>query len=152
MPRSRLFFLTLAIAGACAVTIPWIYNSSILLKPQQIREASEKWKQQGPASYKLEFLETSQQPDYRKDMVVHVVMGKVETVLENARFTEPNQSFTVDSILSRMQQLIEKETQQGGSFFATASFSGKDGHPTRFVLRRGKKRFELVIKLLPLGE
>ncbi|MEY4395102.1 MAG: hypothetical protein RL595_2351 [Planctomycetota bacterium] len=152
MPRSRLFFFTLMIAGACAVTIPWIYNSSILLKPQQIREASEKWKQQGPASYKLEFLETSQQPDYRKDMVVHVVMGKVETVLENARFTEPNQSFTVDSILSRMQQMIEKETQQGGSFFATASFSGKDGHPTRFVLRRGRKRFELVIKLLPLGE
>ncbi|MFZ9793340.1 MAG: hypothetical protein ACO3F3_13470, partial [Gemmataceae bacterium] len=75
MPRSRLFFLTLAIAGACAVTIPWIYNISILLKPQQIREASEKWMQQGPASYKLEFLETSQQPDYRKDMVVHVVKG-----------------------------------------------------------------------------
>lgn len=112
----------------------------------------EKWQRQGPPSYKLEFLETGQQPDDRKEFVVRVVNHKVETVLENDHFTEPKESLTVDSILLRMQQMLEKETQQGGSFFATASFSRKDGHPTRFVLRRGKKRFELVIKLLPLGE
>lgn len=147
MPRHRWFFLALVLASLCAVSIPWIYNQSILLKPEQILKALELWKSRGPSDYRLEYLETSQAPDYRKEFLVQVRNQAPVTVLEDGQFRNPDPSFTIEGLLERMRQMLEEETRAGGSFFATASFSTRDGHPNRFVLRRGKKRFEWVLKL-----
>lgn len=147
MPRHRWFFLALLLASLCAISIPWVYNQSILLKREQILAAMELWKSKGPSDYHLEFLETSQTPDHRKDFLVHVQNQNPVSVLENGQFRPPDKSFTVEGLLGRMMQMLDEETQAGGSFFATASFSSRDGHPNRFVLRRGKKRFEWVLKI-----
>src|SRR5262245_49428765 len=52
-PRWVLYFVALAVLGALAVTIPWVYNRSQQLTYDQVHAARQRWRGQGIRDYDL---------------------------------------------------------------------------------------------------
>src|SRR5688572_17196488 len=53
IPRWVWYFILLLVLTAVAIVAPYLYNLSQQLKPEQVREAVERWARNGPADYDL---------------------------------------------------------------------------------------------------
>jgi hypothetical protein len=161
MPRPRrwvLYFAVLALLGAAAVAVPIVYNLSIQLTPEQVREARQRWEASGPADYELLYQERVDQGPvevYR----VEVRGGQVARVSAvgpdgkgvplNDLSAEESQAFAVPALLGQIERHLEEDLRGGKRRnFATASFDKKFGHPTRYVRRvKGGERLEWRVRL-----
>ena len=47
------FFLVLVALGAVAVVVPIVYNLRLQLRPEQLEQARQRWREQGPPDYDL---------------------------------------------------------------------------------------------------
>jgi hypothetical protein len=178
-PRGRnrrwvWFFAVLATLGVVAVVIPIVYNLRQQLRPDQLAEARERWRQNGARDYDLAFevkYDTDPQAD---EHAVKVRDGKVVSWVVNGEelARTPAQSPTplqrgeappggeallevwkqpdVAGLFNMMQKWLEEDAAAGGRRnFATASFDVRDGHPTRYIHRVAgtRQRQEWNIKL-----
>jgi hypothetical protein len=162
--RSRrwvLYFLVLAALGAVAVTVPIVYNRSIQLTPEQVREAKARWEANGPADYDLHFQERvgggpvdTYRVEVRGGRVVEVRAvepgGQVVELEDLA--PEEAQAYSVPGLFRQIERDLEEDLRDGERRnFATASFDKQTGHPTRYVrrVRGSKERLEWRVRLRP---
>lgn len=160
-PRGRnrrwiWFFAVLAALGAAAVVIPVVYNLRQQLRPEQLAEARERWRQFGTGDYDLAFevrYDTDPRPDEHQaqvrggEVVSWVINGEKQIHTPGARPLE-NPAGSDDATLEVWRRpdvegifnMIEKWLQEdatstGRRNFATASFDPRDGHPFHYVHR-----------------
>jgi hypothetical protein len=168
MPRIRTsfwFFLVLVVLTAAAVLIPYLYNLGRLLKPEQVREAAERWRQHGPADYELIWREKVEEGGEEVSLAVYEVKVRdgqvVEVRLGGERLNlaplsaERKESFTVPGLLRRIERELDEDLRGGKRRnYLTAYFDTKTGCPFRYVRRDREKgaRVEWTIKLNPPGE
>jgi hypothetical protein len=179
--RSLWFFLTLALLGAVAVTVPILYNLGLQLKPEQLMEARERWRAKGPRDYVLTFGRKVDQDPQVDEYRVEVRGGKVLCVVENGALTlaenvqpvlgagaglslaalngqtetdEALRGRSVDGLFDLIEDGLKQDESPNGRNFATASFDPADGHPTHYVHRvKGTgERLELIVRLVRVDE
>jgi hypothetical protein len=163
MPRSKRwlwFFGLLALLGAVAVVLPLVYNLRMQLTPAQLAEAEERWRQNGPADYDLDFTERLNDDAEGDKLLVRVRGGEVVAVLREG---EPlsakelpvpeRQLYSVPGLFRQIEKRLQEDRASGRRNYATAYFEKKTGYPARYVHReRGtRRRLEWHVKLLPPG-
>ena len=151
IPRSLWFFAILLTLGTAAIVIPWAFNRSIQLSTQQIGNAISLWKKSGPIDYDLEILEATEPGGFKKQYLIKVRSQNITSLVIDGNFVPlqvPSQYQVLD-LLESMAKNLATDQKSGQPFFTTASLSGKDGHPLRYVRRNSvtKERFEWVIKM-----
>jgi hypothetical protein len=171
--RSRLwivFFIALAVMAAFAMAVPIIYNLSIQLRPEQLAEARQRWQENAPANYDLEYLVRSMNGDQEEEStyLVQVRSGQVVLVVYNrdvvyldpslasvaglgalALSSENPRQFGVSALFDEIEATQRQDASSGRRNFATAQFDPKDGHPFHYVHRVAgtKERVEWNVKL-----
>jgi hypothetical protein len=169
------FFAVLAALGAAAVVIPVVYNLRQQLRPEQLAEARERWRQFGTDDYDLAFevrYDTDPRPDQHQvqvrdgKVVSWVINGEQQIRTPGAPLPDArpldNPPGAGDATLEVWKRpdvegifnMIEKWLQEdaastGRRNFATASFDPRDGHPFHYVHRVAgtRQRQEWNIKL-----
>jgi hypothetical protein len=168
------YFLTLAVLGAAALTIPIVYNLSLQLTPDQLAEARQRWRQHAPADYDLKWLErithgtSEEDTEYLlavrggrpmllgangqvlyADPALAVVAGLGVLALPR----EDPSRYGVEAMFEHMAEVLQHDVSVGGRNYCTAKFDERDGHPMRFVhrVRSTSERLEWIVRLEPVA-
>jgi hypothetical protein len=164
------FFVVLAVLAAVAIVVPLVYNLSIQLRPEQLTEARQRWRDQAPSTYDLEYLVRTSNADQEEERayLVQVREGRVVLVVCNSDVVyldpslacsaglgvlalsseNPNQ-YSVPALFDAIETTLRQDESAGRRNFATAQFDPKDGHPFHYVhgVRGTKERVEWNVKL-----
>lgn len=168
MPRHswRWYFLTLSVLGLAALIIPIVYNLNLQLKPEELAQARERWRQHGPADYDLEYgvrIDGVKEPTVYR---VEVREGKVVSATADWHPCQPGDPMvlSVDGMFERIEQSLQEDqkaeansTSWRRGVYATAYFDASLGYPVRYIRRvtrsqqRPKPRLEWGVRLRPPG-
>jgi hypothetical protein len=154
------FFVLLAVLGLCAMIIPWVYNLSQQLRPEQLADARALWTQNRPIDYDLEYVAKEDDrpgsnplagPDV-ESISLRVRKGQVESALRNGKAVAPDElaQFGVDALFDLIQRNLDNDGQPGQPrSYAHARFDKKDGHPIHYVRRAlgSRQRMEIIIEM-----
>jgi hypothetical protein len=162
------FFVILASLSAVAVVLPIVYNIQQQLRPEQLAQAQELWRQRGPADYKLDYtLMVDRDPSLERYTVLvrrgRIVFaggaGRIEVLDPDiGALAGPSvrgvvhheeRILDVPGIFDRIGSVLESDPQAGKRNLTVAVFDPVDGHPRRFIHRvRGtNQREEWIIRL-----
>jgi hypothetical protein len=168
------FFIILALLAGVAIVVPLVYNLSIQLRPEQLAEARQRWQEQAPDDYDLEYLIRTMHLDQEEERVylVQVRGGRVVLVVCNrdvvyldpslalaaglgvlALSSENPTRYGVPALFDAIEATLHQDESTGRRNFATAQFDPKDGHPFHYVhrIRGAKERVEWNIKMTRLS-
>ena len=177
-PRSKRwigFFIVLSLLAITAIVVPLVYNLSIQLRPEQLAEAQQRWKENKPADYDLEYLvksddEGSETREIR--YLVQVRAGRVVLIMEGDEvlYLEPSlaavmgsgvfslsseepRRYGVQALFAQIEEAMRQADTAARRDFVKADFDPHDGHPSHFIHRvRGtKQRVEWFVKLTRLS-
>ena len=159
-PRAWVwFFVVLAALGATAVTLPLIYNLSIQLRPEELAAARERWKENGPQDYDLQYQEkiTQNGEQTESNWSVEVRGGKPTAVTCDGQKLSAAEcpNLTVEGQFAEIERGLQLDLEEGARRnYATAAFDLRDGHPVHYVRRvRGSgERLEWNVNLFKPGE
>jgi predicted outer membrane lipoprotein len=171
------YFAFLGVAGVFAVITPLVYNMRQQLRPEQLEQAQERWKEYGPADYDLLWEEKLDGDPRANEYRTEVRRGKVRRVFVNqdmwlakelatplggglglgvaalAKERLPERAltgYTVEGLFKTIEKDLNSNADSGSINFATATFDPKDGHPIRYIYRkrRSQERLEWNVKLV----
>jgi hypothetical protein len=154
------FFSLLAMLGLCAMIIPYAYNVSQQLRPEQLAAARALWEKQRPLDYDLEYVvkeddkpgtDPTAGPE-TQSISLRVRDGQIESVSRNGNAVGSKDvpSFGVDALFDLIQRNLDDDEQPGRPrAYAHARFDKKDGHPIHYVRRvmGSRQRMEIIIEL-----
>lgn len=155
------YFLALAVLGAAAVIIPIIANIMQQLTPDKFAEARARWKQQGPASYDLRYIERIDSDEAGDEYQVKVRDGEVVSLRVNghlkaleAMTAQQRQKYTVPRMFDQIEEHLVEEKDGQQRNFATAHFDSELGYPMHYIrrVRGSRSRLEWMIKVTPVRE
>lgn len=147
------FFVVLAALGATAMIVPFVYNLSIQLKPQELTEARQRWQEHAPTNYDLEYLITTMRGEEKADhaYLLQVRGGRVVLVVDNgdvvyldpslaivaglgglAVSSESPGQYGVAALFEQIEAALRHDETTGRRNYTTARFDPKDGHPNHF--------------------
>lgn len=164
------FFVVLAGLALTAIILPLVFNLSIQLRPEQLVEAKQRWKERALLNYDLEYLIKTTQRDLEDEdrYLVQVRNGRVVLVICNSevRYLDPSlaavaglgptalssenpSQFGVPALFDEIEATLQQDESSGRRDFATAQFDPKHGHPFHYVhrIRGTKDRVEWNIKM-----
>jgi hypothetical protein len=167
------FFLVLAALSAMAIVVPLVYNLWIQLRPEQLVEARQRWQENAPANYDLEYLVRTTHAGQEEEGQYRVVVrgGRVILVVDNGDvvYLDPSlalvagpavlvlsqadaEEYGVAALFARIEAVRRQDEAAGRRSFATAQFDPKDGHPFHYVHRMQgtKDRVEWNVKMTRL--
>jgi hypothetical protein len=153
-----------------AIVAPLVYNLWIQLRPEQLTEARQRWQENAPANYDLEYLIRTTHAGQEEEGQYRVVVrgGQVVLVVDNGDVVNLNPSlalvagptvfalspadagqYGVPALFARIEAALRQDEAAGRRSFSTAQFDPKDGHPFHYVHRvQGtKERVEWNVKL-----
>jgi hypothetical protein len=172
------FFAVLAVLGIVAMVVPVVYNLRLQLRPEQLAEARQRWREHAPADYTLEVLTNTTTPDggeERDEYAVVVRGGQVRAVGANRKLVhekelvyadpalavllgpgilalppEDLRRYGVEALFDQLEEALRHNEAAGGRNYLTAQFDPIDGHPLHCVRRiRGtKERVEWFVRLI----
>jgi hypothetical protein len=163
------FFALLVVLGLAAVVLPILTNLRQQLRPEQLAEARQLWKEKGPSDYDLTFTVTYDREPRPENHLVVVRGGKVALAAGEGEITWlgpalrafaglppgvlPGERFDVPAFFDHIEELLHAESSGKRGNFLLAVFDPKDGHPRRIVFRQGgsSTREEWNLRLLPAG-
>jgi hypothetical protein len=164
------FFVVLFLLAVVAVLAPLFYNLSIQLRPEQLAAAKQRWLEQGPSNYDLEYLVRTMHGDQEEEnaYLVQVRDGQAVLVVCNSDvvYLDPALAFVagsgilglssedprlygVSALFDAIEAALRQDESSGQRNFTTAQFDPKDGHPFHYVHRvRGtRERVEWHLKI-----
>ncbi|MHB1423008.1 MAG: hypothetical protein ACYC3I_07400 [Gemmataceae bacterium] len=164
------YFVVLAVLGVTAIVVPFVYNLSIQLKPEQLAEARQRWRDRTPSNYDLEYLITTQHGEEKEDRAVLVQVREDRTVvvvdsgeivyLDPALAVaagsgvltlslESPSHYGVLALFEQMEAALRQDEKSGRRHFTTARFDPTDGHPSHFRRSFGgtKEGIEWTVKM-----
>jgi hypothetical protein len=164
------FFVVLTVLAAAGVTLPIVYNLNQQLTPEQLRQAEQRWHDNGPKDYDLTYAITYDRERLAERHVVLVRGGEVVfescegEVIQMAPALSAAAGFPlggaaegagrdVPAIFKHIEALMSEETTSQRRNFIVAVFDPREGYPRRFIRRvRGTKtREEWDVRLWPAG-
>jgi hypothetical protein len=128
------FFVVLAVLAAAAAVISVITSLRQQLTPEQLHSAQERWREQGPRDYDMEY--TFKRGETADSFQVQVRAGKVVALTQNSRPLEERlyHYYDMPGLFGWIEDFLEQDRQPGRPrVFATASFDPLDGHLQRYV-------------------
>jgi hypothetical protein len=172
--RWLAFFVVLGLLSAVAVVLPIVYNLRQQLRPEQLEAARQRWREQGPSSYDLEYTVQLGRDPRPERHVVLVRDGRVVLAACDGELTrlDPVVGFAggavgqaavlvadgpaprdVGAIFAHIESVLRSDPEAGRRNLAAATFDPADGHPRRFIHRvRGtSEREEWTFRLRPAG-
>lgn len=163
------FFVVLAVLGATAMIVPFVYNLSIQLKPEQLADARRHWREQGPSNYDLEYLVNRKHGEQKEERAYLVLVrdGRVVVVVDSgdmvyldpslaaiagpgvlAASSEDAEHYGVPALFDQIEAELRQDEMDQGRNFISAQFDPQDGHPYNYRRSRGRhERVEWNIKL-----
>jgi hypothetical protein len=164
------FFVVLAVLAVTAVTLPIIYNLSQQLKPEQLAEARQRWRDHGPTDYDLTYAITYDRERLPERHIVLVRGGEVvfascegEVVALSPALSaaaglpvgglSQSRPRDIPGIFAHIADLLQEESTADRRNFLVAVFDRREGYPRRFIRRiRGTStREEWNVRLWPAG-
>jgi hypothetical protein len=147
-----------------------VYNLRQQLRPEQVAEARERWRQAAPADYDLKlFVLTNHDGREERDEYVTVVRGgRVVLVGCNGELlyaapalaaltgpgllAPPREDLSrhgVEGLFRQIEETLRQDQASGGRNYATAKFDPADGHPQHYIhrIRGTKERVEWLVRL-----
>jgi hypothetical protein len=162
MQRNRnwvWFFAAVAVLGAAAVAIPWVYNARQQLTRQQLEAAEDLWAKRGPADYDLAVekkIQSTTADEVIKDEIhVRVRNKKVVEATMNGRPLERRlwDEYDVDGWFGFVERFLQMDSAAGAPrTFRAADFDPQTGQLLRFRrhVSGTHERQELVLRLTPV--
>jgi hypothetical protein len=165
------FFVVLGILSAIAIVVPFVYNMSLQLHPEQLAEARRRWQENGAADYDLNYLvkrELGSVSAREEEYLVQVRGGRVvlladerEVVFVDPRLavvagsavlavsSENPRYYGVPALFDEIEAALRQRAAGEQRDYLKADFDPKDGHPSHFIFRRPrtKDRVEWFVKL-----
>jgi hypothetical protein len=165
------FFVVLAVLGATAMIVPLVYNLSIQLRPEQLAEARQRWRENGPADYDLAYLVKSEQGGVEamdRQYFVQVRGGRVVLAVDTGEvvYLDPSLAvvagpamlglssedpgrYGVPALFDDIEEALHQRTAGERRDYVRADFDPNDGHPYHYVhhVRGTKERVEWDVKL-----
>jgi hypothetical protein len=165
-PHSWLWYIAgLAVLGALAIAIPLVYNLRLQLKPADLQAAEERWQQQAPRDYDLEYLwkeegdAGSQVPPerQREEGRLEVRGGVIRQALRNGVAVPPQTCADRDvtALFRLIASYLEVDSQPGAPrVYVVGQFDPADGHPVHYVRRvtSSRRRIEVIVQLVRVPE
>lgn len=153
------FFSILLILTAGGITAEVWFNLHQQLKPEQLAEARQLWREKGLRDYRLNY---TIKPEYIPDpagavalrYTVEVRDGKaVSVTLPNGQRINPDEyEFdTMDSLFGHIEKQMRADAEPGKpQAFVKATFDDNDGHVTHYVrsVMQTRERLEVSVELL----
>jgi hypothetical protein len=160
------YFLLLAVLATAGVVINVVYNLRIQLKPEQLAEARQRWREHGAADYSIDYsIKIDEEPaepyrvevrggrvmalagdgEVRVSPLVGLAVGPALPLLPPAE----GKRHTVEGLFDQIGERLRQDAESGSRNYATATFDRTDGRPTRYVHRVAgtRKRLEWNVKL-----
>jgi hypothetical protein len=169
------FFLVLVALGAVAVVVPIVYNLRLQLRPEQLEQARQRWREQGPPDYDLscerKTTEAREREPTTEEAFLRVRGGRVvRAVLDGEVFVWGDgpalilgpgaralaaadvREWTVEGLFDRIEANLKGDA--GTRNYAVAYFDSRDGHTTRYIrrVRGSREREEWNVRLTRPGE
>jgi hypothetical protein len=162
------YLALLVLLSAVAAAVPIVYNLRQQLRPEQLQEARQRWREHGPDDYDLTFairFDRERLPE-RHFVIVRggkVVLasceGEIVTLSPALRAAAglpagglgKEKGQAVPAIFDHIEDLLREPGAEHN--FLVATFDAKDGHPRRIVRRvhRSSTREEWNLRLWPAG-
>jgi hypothetical protein len=150
--------------------VPLVYNLWIQLRPEQLAEARQRWQENAPTNYDLEYLIRTTHAGQEEEGQYRVIVrdGRVVLVVDNGDVVYLDSSlalvagppvlalspadaeeYGVAALFARIEGARRQDEAAGRRSFATAQFDPKDGHPFHYVHRMQgtKDRVEWNVKM-----
>jgi hypothetical protein len=168
------FFVVLGALAVIAIVVPFVYNLSLQLKPEQLAEARRRWQENRPADYDLECLIKRVEGGVaERDQVclVQVRAGRVVFIVDEGEvvYLDPEMAvvagpavlgvslqspanYGVPALFDQIEAVLRQRTTGERRDYTKADFDPGDGHPNHFIHRvpRTKERLEWFVKLRPI--
>ncbi|HZV05320.1 MAG TPA: hypothetical protein VE999_09580 [Gemmataceae bacterium] len=164
------FFLILAVLSTGAIVVPFVYNLRMQLRPEQLAEARQRWQENAPANYDLEYLIRTTHAGQEEESQYRVLVrgGRAVLIVDNGDvvYLDPSLAlvagpsilaslpadagqYGVPALFARIEATLRQDEAAGRRSFATAQFDPKDGHPFHYVHREQgtKERVEWNVKM-----
>src|SRR5437879_1138769 len=148
--QSFWFFGILAMLELAAVVTLFVFNKSQLLKPEQLAAARERWNENAPRDYDMEY-GVKKQDDAWETYTVQVRKGKVTSATLDGRPIEPRQYmyYGMPALFDYVEDFLELDRQSGKpQTYTRAEFDKEDGHLIEYVRRvmGSQERVQIAIK------
>ncbi len=173
-PRRRgnwiAFFVVLTLLGLGAAIGPVLFNLRQQLRLDQVEAAHERWRENAPRSYDLEYTIKYDRGPMPERYLVLVREGRMVFAARDGEvlYLEPGVgaatgalggAFTdgaglgIEAMFARAETVLREEEEASRRNYVTGIFDVADGHPKRFVYRvRGTdQREEWNLLLSPPG-
>ncbi len=149
------YFVVLAVLGTLAIVIPILYNLSLQLTPEQVREAKEKWNRKGPSDYDLR---QEVKIDMQKKADIYEAKVRDGVIIEakcNGREISKSEVnvLTVPEFFELIERGLElDQVPDQRKNYAVAYFEKHLGYPARYIRRKrgSKERLEINMKVTPI--
>jgi hypothetical protein len=150
--RSWVWYFVIVVALSILATVIIIgYNLAQQLTSEQLHAAMQKWQDNGPRDYELQYVvkrSGSNEPD---QYVVKVKEGMVVSATLNKYPLKYHQleNHSMTQLLKDIQAFMEKDAEAGTPWtFTRALFDEKDGHLLWYVRRvmGSRERVEIEVK------
>lgn len=172
--RSRLwigFFLVLGVLAGIAIVVPFVYNLSLQLQPNQLVEARRRWQENRPTDYDLKCLVKRLEggvAERDQEFLVQVRAGRVVVIVDEGEvvYLDPALAFVagpavqgvssedpghygVAALFDEIETALRQRATEERRYYIKADFDSRDGHPNHYVRRlpRTKERVEWFVKL-----
>lgn len=171
MRNWKWVFVVLAVLGALAITVNWVYNAGQPLTVEELHAARALWTNSRPSNYDLKI--TRAQSYTSADggggtvvdkIDVQVRGGKVTSFLLNGREPEPlldregkrlideerrqRASYDIDGLFDAIEEFIDIDRREKRKSFLRARFDKNDGHVILFTRQvQGKRVPHIQVEL-----
>jgi hypothetical protein len=150
------FFVFIFVASIGATVLMIQYNRSIQLKPEQLEDARNLWKEKGPKNYNMVYTKKLNDESKVDKFAVEVRNGNVTSVLMNGKPLEketdaeqdPRIFHSMDQHFRYLERFMELDKKPGApKVFVTAIFDDETGALRRYIRRVSglKLRIEMHI-------
>lgn len=175
-PRQWIgFFVVLTVLAAIAVVVPLVYNLNVQLRPEQLLQARQRWREHEVQNYDLEYIVKLQNQTVQEDRtcLIRVRSRQVVLIVENGEVIYLNPSlagiaglgvpalsqatpekYVVAALFNEIEAALHRDESSGRRNFVSAQFDPKDGHPQHYVHRdrSSKERVEWHIRFTKMNE
>jgi hypothetical protein len=168
--------VVLGVLAVFAIVVPFVYNLSLQLQPEQLTDARGRWQEHQPADYDLECLIKSVEGGIEardQERLVQVRAGRVVLIVDEGDVvyldpalavvagpavlgisSEEPGHYGVAALFDEIEAALRQRATGERREYIKADFDPRDGHPNHFIHRvpRTKDRVEWFVKLTPLGD
>lgn len=165
------FFLVLGVLAGIAIVVPFVYNLSLQLRPEQLTDARRRWQENRRADYDLACLIKRVEGGVAardQECLVQVRAGRVVVIVDEGAVvyldpalavvagtsvqgvsSEDPGHYGVAALFDEIEAALRQRETEDRRDYIKADFDPRDGHANHYIRRvpQTKERVEWFVKL-----